>query len=281
MATADDDIDALYQLPLDEFTTARNSLAKRAGADPGVKALQKPSVPAWAVNQLYWQKRKTYERLVAAAAKLRAAHAGLLTGRRADVAAAESAHRDAVKGAMDAVRGILTEAGDPATPATLTSVSETLEALPGDDPPGRLTRPLKPRGFEALTGLFGGAAAALELVPPAPRTGAASSDAAAKRDAAEKKAEEARRREVEALADELKAAKASERQATAALERARTAHRTAEQDRDELTRRLDALGDRLRALADAVHVAEREAAKLTRERERLELRVAALRATDN
>ena len=49
----EDEIARLYQLPLDEFTSARNALAKRAGSDAaGIRALTKPSVPAWAVNQL-------------------------------------------------------------------------------------------------------------------------------------------------------------------------------------------------------------------------------------
>jgi hypothetical protein len=48
-------IDQLYQLPLEEFTSARNALAKDAGADAArVRALTKPPIAAWAVNQLHW-----------------------------------------------------------------------------------------------------------------------------------------------------------------------------------------------------------------------------------
>ena len=57
-------IDALFQLPLDEFTAARNALAKEAGKDaPALKQLTKPPVAAWAVNQLYWERRDDYEAL--------------------------------------------------------------------------------------------------------------------------------------------------------------------------------------------------------------------------
>ena len=55
-----DEVDELYQLPLAEFTGARNALAARlkqsgrANDASLVKALQKPPVSAWAVNQLYW-----------------------------------------------------------------------------------------------------------------------------------------------------------------------------------------------------------------------------------
>jgi len=54
----EDEIDALFKLPLGEFTPARNALAarlKKAGEQAeadAVKALPKPSVAAWVVNQL-------------------------------------------------------------------------------------------------------------------------------------------------------------------------------------------------------------------------------------
>ena len=58
MPLLDDEIDALYQLHLDEFVTARNALAKRSGdRAPEIRALVKPVAPAWAVNQLYWRAR--------------------------------------------------------------------------------------------------------------------------------------------------------------------------------------------------------------------------------
>ena len=161
MSQLDEEVDRLYQLPAGEFVAARNALAKRAG--PGaeaIKSLQKPNMPAWAVNQLFWTRRKAFDRLMDAAKKLRAAHSQMLSGKRADVAAAEAAHREAMKEATTGVREILSAAGDPATSATMNAVTETLEALPGPEQPGRLVRPLKPRGFEALAGIVPGAAAA-------------------------------------------------------------------------------------------------------------------------
>jgi hypothetical protein len=47
----DPSVDRLYELPLDEFVAARDALAKER-KDPAVKKLRKPTVPAWAVNQL-------------------------------------------------------------------------------------------------------------------------------------------------------------------------------------------------------------------------------------
>src|SRR5213075_3003139 len=80
----DAEIDALFQLPLAEFTGARNALAKRL-KDEGrtleaerVKALAKPPAPAWAVNQLYWQDPKPIERLLALGERVRKAQTGQL-----------------------------------------------------------------------------------------------------------------------------------------------------------------------------------------------------------
>src|SRR5438309_1429998 len=65
-------IDRLYQLPLDEFTPARNALAKGAGADTArIRALAKPPVAAWAVNQLRWRDQDVWDELIAAAERAR------------------------------------------------------------------------------------------------------------------------------------------------------------------------------------------------------------------
>src|SRR5262245_59519642 len=98
------DIDALYKLPLTEFTASRNALAgrlKKAGrTEDGdrVKALVKPSGPAWAVNQLYWQQRQLFERLIDSGDRLRKAQASKLAGRSGDI-----------RGALDALRETLSE----------------------------------------------------------------------------------------------------------------------------------------------------------------------------
>ena len=96
-----DDLDGLYQVPLSDFTAARNELAKRLGREGvSVKALPKPNLAAWTVNQLYWQRRPLYDAVVAASGRRRDAHARILSGRDGDVAGAEAAHRDAMKAAM-------------------------------------------------------------------------------------------------------------------------------------------------------------------------------------
>ena len=65
------DVDALFRLPVAEFTVARNALAaelKKSGRGEDaarVKALAKPSISAWAVNQLYWDHREEFDQLIA------------------------------------------------------------------------------------------------------------------------------------------------------------------------------------------------------------------------
>ena len=152
MPDIDDQIDRLYQLPLDEFTAARNALAKETKR-PTIKDLEKPNVAAWAVNQLYWRHRADYDHLVKTAERLQGEHRKLLAGKSSDVRDAEKAHRDAIRVAMDRVRAVLQQGGHPATDQTMNAVQQTLESLLAADSPGRLTRPLKPLGFEALAGV--------------------------------------------------------------------------------------------------------------------------------
>src|SRR5262245_45312457 len=170
----DADIDRLYQLPLEEFTAARNTLAKSAGTDGGwIRGLVKPPVAAWAVNQLVWRQRDGYDALVRAAGEMRRAHAAVLAGRAGDVRGAGRQHEEQVEAALKAAVGILEADGHPATDATRQAIVTTLRALPSDEPPGRLTRTLQPGGFEMLAGLtIGGKAGNVKapvrpLPPPA------------------------------------------------------------------------------------------------------------------
>ena len=93
--------DDLYKLPLDEFTRARNTLAKTlSGNDKAaVASLAKPSAAMWAVNQLYWQDAPTYKALVDASEKLRAAHRAALNGRKVETRAPDELHRTTLENA--------------------------------------------------------------------------------------------------------------------------------------------------------------------------------------
>lgn len=152
MATPDDPLDHLFQLPLGDFTAARNALAK-AARRPDLKHLEKPTLAAWAVNQLHWHHRALLESLAAAATALREQHGQTLAGARADVPAAEHTHRDALRACLAAARRLLAAGGHPATPPTLDAIRDTLHAVPTPEVNGRLTHALTRRGLEALAGL--------------------------------------------------------------------------------------------------------------------------------
>ena len=98
----EDRIDRLFQLPLAEFTPARNALAttlKKSGDTEEaerVKALPKPPLSAWVANQLYWRHRKAFDQLIAAGDRFRTAQAAQLAGKSADLRAPLDARREAL-----------------------------------------------------------------------------------------------------------------------------------------------------------------------------------------
>jgi hypothetical protein len=156
MLTLDDRIDALYALPLAQFTAARNDLAKSlAGADRvRVRSLGKPATVAWAVNVLYWRERKTFERLRRCGQSLRAAQVAALNGHAADVRTTTAEHREALADAVSCARQLATGAGAMPDADALARMLEAL-SVSADDPvrPGRWTEALRPAGFEALAGI--------------------------------------------------------------------------------------------------------------------------------
>jgi hypothetical protein len=156
MPSLESSIDRLYQEPLEGFVAARTALAKTlTGAEAKrVKALPKPTAVPWAVNQVYWHARPVYDRLIKSGGALRAAQITALGGRAADVRGAGDAHRKAIAAAAaEAVR--LAAAGGVNLSADV--LSQTLEVLSLASTPaesaGRLTKPLRPAGFEALAGV--------------------------------------------------------------------------------------------------------------------------------
>jgi hypothetical protein len=82
----DEEIDRLYGTPLDEFVQERDELARRLTRDGDreagarVKALRKPTVGAWALNQAVRRRRAETDALLATGKRLRAAHEELLSG---------------------------------------------------------------------------------------------------------------------------------------------------------------------------------------------------------
>lgn len=258
------EIDKLYQLSLPEFTAGRNALAKRVSGEQGkeaaadIKALEKPSVSSWVVNQLYWRHRKDFDRLLKSGDDLRAVQQKRLAGRDADVTAAIETRREALTALMGKARDLLAESGS-TSPDMLQRIETTLEALSvygsSDSAPraGRLTEDVQPPGFAALAALV--PAGHLPLATPASKAkGAEPKLAAVPAPAPSKKAAppvESRRVEKAraALADaesELSQARDAAEEAAAAQAKAQSEWEAAREALDDIQKKLDAAMDRER-----------------------------------
>jgi len=237
--TARPDIEALFKLPLGEFTAARNALAAqlkregRAAEGSEVKALAKPSASAWVVNQLYWRHRDSFDRLLATGERLRRAHAKDLTG---------DAARDAVNARREAMAEltrlaeliVLRDGNHSATRDLMRRVTTTLEALSsyasssGAPIAGRLTDDLQPPGFEAMAGLLpesgkgkGRGQVPMALPHAEPVTRRASNAGAARRDEKDRKKSVAAAKA--AVRDAERTLSAARKQAERAAAKAETA----------------------------------------------------------
>ena len=284
MPSLDEELDRLYQRPLTEFTQARNELVKRAGAKASeVKRLEKPNAAAWAVNQLYWRHRAVFDALAVASDEVRRANAKGLAGKAVDLAGLGNRHRLALDKALGIASALLKEAGDSASPQTLSAISRTLDAVPSPAIRGRLSRPLEAVGISLLAGLTGSAGlAALKRAPAevvsigrdAPRSDS-KADARAKVDATAraKRAEEARKKEYATVARDLKASEAREKAARAALEKARQAVTRADDRIVQLESELERSRRDAGAARQTVDGATDAVTQATAERVRLERRL--------
>jgi hypothetical protein len=148
----------LYGLPLEEFTKARDGLAKelrRAGkkeAADEVKALRKPSVSAWTVNQLARRHPQETKALVKAGDELRKAQRAAVGGRGPEALRdATRAHRDRLEDLTSAARHELDAAG-----STLQRVAQNLRGASVDKEAskallaGTLTADVEQSGFGSL-----------------------------------------------------------------------------------------------------------------------------------
>ena len=238
MPSTEDEIDRLFGLPLDEFTKARNDIARQLERDgdaegaAAVQALPKPTVPAWTVNQLARHDAAAVRELLDAGEALLKAQERLLSGEEAtdSLRKATLEERDAIRALSDRAGTILQTAGRPAPQAMLERVAATLRAAAVDDEgrrlleAGRLTAELDPAGFGGLAGV----PATASSRKPGPRK----PSAADKR--REREEEQRRRQELRQRARGLeRAARAAEREAEKAETAAEQARRRAEQARVE------------------------------------------------
>lgn len=211
-----EDVDALYGLPLDEFTQARNDLAKRLRAEKRrddaseVAALRKPSAAAWVVNQLMRGRRDEVRALLAAA-----------KGIREGAEDGDARFREAVDRLARSARAVVAASGRSGSDQVVQDAVTTLRALAATEPEaletGQLTEGREASGFDALAGAAPPRAArqTAERRPkerPTPSVDRAAADAA-------RQALSAARDEVRALRKAAVAAERKAERARAALER--------------------------------------------------------------
>jgi hypothetical protein len=166
------EIDRLYQRPLEEFVEARKRLAGNREAAGRVRALKKPSLSAWVVNQLHWQSPEAFDRLLDAGDRLRAIQREMLEGRPATaLAEATGARQRAIDALLKEAGRIARAAGVAFTQATRQRTISTLEAIashgrsPDRPDVGRLDTDVDPPGISLLSAL---AASAASLPAPKP-----------------------------------------------------------------------------------------------------------------
>jgi hypothetical protein len=278
-----DEADELYGLPDDEFTAARDALAKRLRAEKRreeadeVKALRRPNVVAGAINRAV--REHGADDLLAAGEALREAHEALLSG-DGDAAGV----REATAREREAVRELARLAlGDGASESTAEKVRATLHAASVDEDvrerlaAGRLERDAE-AGVDTMALLAGGgggggggakpsrapARKPARSSPPKPdRSRGGTTTAPSKPSEAERRREKA----AERAREEAERAVAAQAEAEAAAERARAALAEAEEAARKARAVVEDLEGHERAARRAVKEAEADA-----ERRRTEAR---------
>jgi hypothetical protein len=221
----EEELENLYRGPLESFTSTRNDLARRlqkagqADAADRIRALKKPTVAVWTVNQLARRQSDNVAALVEAGRQLRRAQREALSGRGAEVLRqATAAERAAIRTLTRDAHTLLREEGRSASQQTLERIAATLRAVAVEPDAARLLSAGRLAGELDSPGF----AAAAELAPAGPATPRGS----AKRNGEAKRQKEAERRRLRARLDQL------ERRAATEEERAQRAEEAALQARD-------------------------------------------------
>ena len=165
MIDSTDALDRLYGLPLDEFTAARDHLAAELrekgdrDATGQVRKLRRPTLSAWAVNQLVRQHGREIREVLSVGDDVRAAQRAALSGGAERIREITARRRRAIDRLLDLAEDLLARAGHATGRSTLDKVGDTLMAATVDEGAaeavraGRLERELAPAsGFETLAG---------------------------------------------------------------------------------------------------------------------------------
>ena len=244
------EVDRLFELPPEEFTAARNELARRlkddgnASAAADVKQLTKPSVATWAINQLAREQQGAVQLLLESAARLKKAQENALkSGSTGDaLRRAQADERKALRELTQEAQAILKRSGRSASSTIRDKISSTLRAAAVDEAgraalkAGRLTGEVKPSGFDVFAGV--------ELPAKATRRSAPARDDELAERRRKKDERESKRRELEKRARELTAranedAKKAERAETEAGKARRAADKS-RREADDAAAELDA-----------------------------------------
>jgi hypothetical protein len=163
VADFEGDLDRLYQLPMNEFTSARDELTKQlraAGENERaqeVKRLRKPTAAVWLVNQLARERPLDLQRLLKAGESLTKSQALAAAGESSQFSEARRDEHRALEQLARATREIAESArvGMPAVGKAIETLRTASLTAEGRDllRRGRITEELEPPGFEALTGL--------------------------------------------------------------------------------------------------------------------------------
>jgi hypothetical protein len=290
-ADTGNDIDALFQLPLTEFTAARNALAgrlKKAGdAERAefVKSLQKPSISAWTVNQLFWKQRAAFDTLLDTGEKFRAAQAAQLSGRSTNLRGPLEARRESLAHLSRLAAQVLRDAQHPANPEVMRRITTTLEALStygglaGTPEAGRLSDDVDPPGFETLAALVPrvgtsdgstGPTRVLTFQPPRrakPHRKLGPAEAERHREEERKRQGEAARAAVQRSEQELRQARKDAEQAEAQLKKAAARAKEAEKESREIEKEKAAVDRRYERAATAAEAARQEARTIAQQAE--------------
>ena len=126
----------------------QGQLKKSGSADEAdfVKSLGKPSVTAWAVNQLYWKHRNAFDRLIATGERFRQVQTSRTARKIADMREALDARRQELSTLSDLATALLSDAGHNASLDTIHRITTTLEAMSAyashpDGPPAGTSDP--------------------------------------------------------------------------------------------------------------------------------------------
>jgi hypothetical protein len=244
-ASAEEEITALYSLPLDEFTAKRDALAKRLREEGDraeaerIRKLKKPTRSAYAVNRGVHADRAAAKRLIDAGKRLEQAQNAVIGGSgSAKLKEAMDGQQAAIEEMMGAIQAGL--GSERVSPSMLDRARETLRAVAGDEElaaefaAGRVTADREAVGF-------GGSAPA--TAPP-----------------------RAKREQPEPGAAERREAQRKLKRAERALEAA--------------TKRADSARKRLDRAQEALDAAQEQHDEAERERAEREAEVASLRGAD-